>query len=367
MSAPAPDPRGYYRLLGLTPDADAAAVKAAYRRRAKDLHPDRNPGAAARDAFQHLSDAYRVLSSPLKRRDYDNGRATDPVVTQSIKPAACVCCGRVAAQPRHVVFPVVRGRLFASRRGEDSGIYCRDCADRTALKAAFGNWLLGWWSLPLGPWHTIGALVVLAGGGAMPKDRNFALLTTQAQAFLHRHEADLARGLARQALTFATNDADRRLAEGLAQAAGSGGRALRDRWAGWSWQRVTQALLPVPPLAIIAMLIGGFLMPGPAPRPDLTDIIGLERPMLLRTGQLYEVTARRLPVRTGPGASYHELTRLEIGTVVLVSENAPGGSWVRILTADGVNGFVSGRYLTPGLPNRTLGGALTTRPQSFPE
>lgn len=366
MSKPAQDPRGYYRLLGLETSADAAAVKAAYRRRAKDLHPDHNPSAAARDAFQRLSDAYRVLSNPLSRSDYDSGRISAPPASTTEKPCACVRCGRMAAQPRYVVFPVVRGRLFHTRRGEDSGVYCRRCADRTALKSALGNWLRGWWSVPLGPWHTACALVVCARGGTMPADRNFSLLSSQSRAFLHRHDLDLARGLARQALTFAGSETDRKLVEGIIQATGDSQRQLRDRWAGWSWERGIQVLLPVPAMTVLILLGIGFLAPARTPVPNDPGIVGLARPMLLRTGQLYEVTAPRLPVRTGPGATYHQITTLDVGTVVLVSENAPGGGWVRILTADGVSGFVSGRYLTPGLPNRSLDGSITTRPQSFP-
>ena len=65
------DPRGYYAILGLALDADAAAIKAAFRRRAMELHPDRNEAANATEQFQLLNEACSVLSDPATRAQYD--------------------------------------------------------------------------------------------------------------------------------------------------------------------------------------------------------------------------------------------------------------------------------------------------------
>jgi DnaJ-class molecular chaperone len=63
-----------YRILNVARDADAAAIKAAYRKLAKQLHPDRNPGdAQAERRFKELSRAYDILSDPGKRAQYDAG------------------------------------------------------------------------------------------------------------------------------------------------------------------------------------------------------------------------------------------------------------------------------------------------------
>lgn len=62
----------YYELLGLSPRADAGAVKRAWRQLARIYHPDRtpdDPDAVAR--FQAVVEAYTVLSDPERRRDYD--------------------------------------------------------------------------------------------------------------------------------------------------------------------------------------------------------------------------------------------------------------------------------------------------------
>ena len=62
----------HYELLGLSPRADAGAVKRAWRQLARIYHPDRvpdDPDAVAR--FQAVVEAYAVLSDPERRRDYD--------------------------------------------------------------------------------------------------------------------------------------------------------------------------------------------------------------------------------------------------------------------------------------------------------
>lgn len=64
--------RDYYEVLGLEKDADAAAIKSAYRKLALKYHPDRNPDdAEAETNFKEASEAYEVLSDEDKRAKYD--------------------------------------------------------------------------------------------------------------------------------------------------------------------------------------------------------------------------------------------------------------------------------------------------------
>ncbi len=63
----------YYADLGVARDASAEDIKRAYRRSARKLHPDVNPGPDAEEQFKKVSQAYDVLSDPDKRRSYDAG------------------------------------------------------------------------------------------------------------------------------------------------------------------------------------------------------------------------------------------------------------------------------------------------------
>ena len=64
--------RDYYEVLGVSKDADDAALKKAYRMLAKKYHPDANPGdKQAEAAFKEINEAYSVLSDPKKRAQND--------------------------------------------------------------------------------------------------------------------------------------------------------------------------------------------------------------------------------------------------------------------------------------------------------
>lgn len=71
--------KDYYKILGVSRDADERTIKKAYREQALKLHPDKMTGATneekekAEQLFKDVGEAYAVLTDPIKKRKYDNG------------------------------------------------------------------------------------------------------------------------------------------------------------------------------------------------------------------------------------------------------------------------------------------------------
>ena len=62
----------FYDILGISKNATAAEIKKAYRKKAIEYHPDKNPGdAKAEEMFKKAAEAYEVLSDPDKKARYD--------------------------------------------------------------------------------------------------------------------------------------------------------------------------------------------------------------------------------------------------------------------------------------------------------
>jgi len=63
-----------YEKLGVSPGATADLIKAAYRKKAAQYHPDKNQSPDAPRRFREVQEAYEVLSDPARRKAYDEYR-----------------------------------------------------------------------------------------------------------------------------------------------------------------------------------------------------------------------------------------------------------------------------------------------------
>ena len=81
----------YYAVLGVRRDAGPEEIKKAYRRLARELHPDINPDPETQERFKEITQAYEVLSDPEKRQMFDLG--ADPFATSAGGPGGFGAAG----------------------------------------------------------------------------------------------------------------------------------------------------------------------------------------------------------------------------------------------------------------------------------
>ena len=196
------DAKGYYARLGVSSTATAAEIKAAFRRLAKETHPDRSGESADGDKFRALVEAYETLSDPASRARYDSLGATrqsgGPDRHVRFEPIRCSACNQITAQPRYIVFRNVMSFLIVTLRNPVQGIYCSACARQAALKSTLFSSLAGWWGVPWGPVFTVVEGLRNAAGGDALEQNEDRLLLHNAIAFMQRGDWKLALGLAQR-------------------------------------------------------------------------------------------------------------------------------------------------------------------------
>lgn len=350
MREPSPsDPLGYYECLEVGPLADAALIRAAYRR-LKALPDDDSLSPEENDEKrQALETAFRVLSDPRQRAAYDatlrlpKPPFQDPDPDEyGPDPLACSVCGKVSTQPRYIRFHHVSSRLFKTRRHSIEGIFCKDCADHIAIRASTASWRSGWWG-PRGPTQTVAALIHNLKGGERPRDANLALLLRQTRAFRAEGRYELLSAMADQTGRFAASDDERMAIDSLTQDAIRPGRPLKDRWRRGGYAAVIQTL---PLIALTLALLAATVLFALRDRTDSAAAEIIVPPA--RPGDMRHVAVDMLKVRQAPSEDQPVVALLDRFMLVRVMAADQDGKWARIMTPGGVVGYVPQRLLFGG-------------------
>ena len=126
----------YYGILGVRRDAGADEIKKAYRRLARELHPDVNPDPQLQERFKEVTQAYEVLSDPEKRQMYDLG--ADPYAQRGAGAPGFGAAGFPFSDLMDAFFggqATQRGPRSRARRGRNATIR----VDLDLSECAFGT------------------------------------------------------------------------------------------------------------------------------------------------------------------------------------------------------------------------------------
>lgn len=132
----------YYKILGLSPSAKSAEIKAAYRSLAMEYHPDKNPSLDAHKQFVAINAAYKTLSEPFSRKMYDLKRHADRVIHPAVpKPNAADSMS--AEEMMRVYWNSPAGKR-KRKEIELKGVYIRDLANAMLVLSIPVTFFLFW-------------------------------------------------------------------------------------------------------------------------------------------------------------------------------------------------------------------------------
>lgn len=212
------DPKGYYKILNVSPSASDDEIKTAYRNLAKRLHPDLNPGVDTTAIFQKVNEAYSVLSDPIQRAKYSkrvDGNQSQPnnsghqkeYTNQKesvLEPYRCSVCNCVSHKLRHVKYNQVISFIFASNTTTIWGVFCEPCAAARIRKASLITGAFGWMSVP-GLFHTAFALGRNLTGGRQENSINMEICARQALYYHQLGDKEKAISAAFDSIEFANS------------------------------------------------------------------------------------------------------------------------------------------------------------------
>ena len=108
-------------------------IKKAFKSKAREVHPDRNPAPAATRQCQFISEAYQALGDPDSRAKYDANSyksvEPSPSAERSLDLIVCSICHRITALPRYVISRGVISAVLITWRVVNRGVFCSATSD----------------------------------------------------------------------------------------------------------------------------------------------------------------------------------------------------------------------------------------------
>jgi len=220
------DFEGHYTTLGVQSNATLAVIKAVYRVRMMEVHPDRNQSPGSSEEAKRINRAYEVLGDESARAAYDRAcreraeasaesrQRSDGDATRStsstqapakeqegsrFEPIRCSVCKATTVRPRFREFITVFSFLVSSHKSTRSGVFCGSCEKKAALKASAITMLFGWWSIH-GFFWTLDGLIKNVAAAWRHARQNALLACQQALYFFSIDKFDLAHAIALDAL-----------------------------------------------------------------------------------------------------------------------------------------------------------------------
>ncbi len=144
------DVLGYYRIIGVTPDADDSLIKNRYHERAKIWHPDHNSDDTAKENFQKLSVAYKIISDENKRLMYDllcSAYGSNNFPDMNSLKIFRNLVGKDDFNLKVVSLTQVTGKFIKCNVNKKDQICNYSEALHEVFKTSVKNWLLGWWGI----------------------------------------------------------------------------------------------------------------------------------------------------------------------------------------------------------------------------
>ena len=270
-----------YRTLDVDKTATQAEIKSAYRKLARENHPDRSSRADAAQRMAAINRAYQTVGDPASRAVFDHRLADEErpgspdeqqaegwfeSISQELK---CTRCGTQDSSLRIVAFPWVFSLLILAWSGESGGLLCRPCQSRRASFVGALTGVFGWWGLNAFPRAVEALWKAVTLQPRMPAEPNARLLRALGALFLWQGRVEEAR----MSLTEASRlgaDASALLAElGGSLTPRQGGRGDVMRFV----ERAFSAALG--PTLLLAMMIAGVSAEpdySPSPRIEYESI-----------------------------------------------------------------------------------------------